>query len=90
MRQQRLPPATSHADFCNASRSTNLDSWTLSQLRTMKVGGNAAAAEFFTRHGGSNLLGSSDGKSKYSSDVAKRYLTELEKRKKEDERRLVR
>lgn len=67
-------------------RSTNLDSWTLNQLRTMKVGGNASAADFFNRHGGSNLLNGVDGKTKYTSEIAKRYLVELDKRKKEDER----
>ncbi|KAG8919805.1 ADP-ribosylation factor GTPase activating protein, ER-Golgi transport, partial [Tulasnella sp. 408] len=29
-------------------RSTNLDSWTLAQLRTMKVGGNQSATDYFT------------------------------------------
>jgi len=66
-------------------RSTNLDSWTLSQLRIMKVGGNASATDFFTRHGGSALLSSSDAKARYSSSVADRYKAELEKRKREDE-----
>ena len=66
-------------------RSTNLDSWTLSQLRIMKVGGNASATDFFTRHGGSSLLTSSDAKARYSSSVAERYKAELEKRKREDE-----
>ncbi|KAH9919338.1 uncharacterized protein B0H18DRAFT_1086700 [Fomitopsis serialis] len=48
-------------------RSTNLDSWQLNQLRTMKVGGNASATEFFTRHGGALMLNDSDTKKKYSS-----------------------
>lgn len=67
------------------NRSTNLDSWTLSQLRIMKVGGNASAAEFFNKHGGAALLNSSDAKSRYSSSVADRYKAELEKRKQQDE-----
>lgn len=52
----------------------------------MKVGGNASATDFFTRHGGSSLLTSSDAKARYSSGVAERYKAELEKRKREDER----
>jgi ADP-ribosylation factor GTPase-activating protein 2/3 len=65
-------------------RSTNLDSWQLSQLRTMKVGGNASAKEFFTKHGGSVLLNDSDTKKKYSGRVAELYKEELAKRGKED------
>ncbi|KZT22840.1 ArfGap-domain-containing protein [Neolentinus lepideus HHB14362 ss-1] len=65
-------------------RSTNLDSWQLNQLRTMKVGGNATATEFFTRHGGTTLLSDSDTKRKYSSRVAELYREELAKRVKED------
>ncbi|EPQ54902.1 ArfGap-domain-containing protein [Gloeophyllum trabeum ATCC 11539] len=65
-------------------RSTNLDSWQLNQLRTMKVGGNASATEFFTRHGGSALLSDSDTKRKYTSRVAELYKEELARRVKED------
>ncbi|KAI0051491.1 ArfGap-domain-containing protein [Auriscalpium vulgare] len=65
-------------------RSTNLDSWQLNQLRTMKVGGNGSATEFFTRHGGSSLLSDSDVKKKYTGRVAELYKEELAKRVKED------
>lgn len=66
------------------SSSTNLDSWQLNQLRTMKVGGNGSATDFFTRHGGSSLLNDSDVKKKYSSRVAELYKEELVRRVKED------
>ncbi|KAH9983596.1 hypothetical protein BJV77DRAFT_1042064 [Russula vinacea] len=65
-------------------RSTNLDSWQLTQLRTMKVGGNGSATDFFTRHGGSSLLNDSDTKKKYTSRVAELYREELVRRVKED------
>ncbi|KAH6911712.1 hypothetical protein BKA70DRAFT_1099289 [Coprinopsis sp. MPI-PUGE-AT-0042] len=65
-------------------RSTNLDSWQLAQLRRMKVGGNATAMEFFSKHGGSSLLHDSDSKKKYSSRVAELYKDDLERRVKED------
>jgi len=65
-------------------RSTILDSWQLSQLRTMKVGGNASATEFFTRHGGTSLLSDTDPKKKYSSRTAELYKEELARRVKED------
>ncbi|KAI8986249.1 hypothetical protein BD414DRAFT_536988 [Trametes punicea] len=65
-------------------RSTNLDSWQLNQLRTMKVGGNASATEFFTKHGGAALLSDSDTKKKYSSRIAELYKEELARRVKED------
>ncbi|KAI0028838.1 hypothetical protein K488DRAFT_57661 [Vararia minispora EC-137] len=70
-------------------RSTNLDSWQLNQLRTMKVGGNQSATEFFTRHGGSALLLDSDVKKKYSSRTAELYKEELARRVKEDTARQV-
>ncbi|KAF8509314.1 hypothetical protein BU17DRAFT_70487 [Hysterangium stoloniferum] len=65
-------------------RSTNLDSWQLSQLRTMKVGGNQSAREFFTRHGGASILSDSDTKKKYTHRVAEMYKEELARRTKED------
>ncbi|KAF5340582.1 hypothetical protein D9611_007321 [Ephemerocybe angulata] len=65
-------------------RSTNLDSWQLVQLRRMKVGGNASAVEFFTKHGGASMLHDSDTKKKYSSRIADLYKEELERRIKED------
>jgi len=64
--------------------STNLDSWQLNQLRTMRVGGNASATEFFTRYGGASLLSDADPKKKYSSRTAELYKEELAKRVKED------
>ncbi|SPC65625.1 related to GLO3 - zinc finger protein [Ustilago sp. UG-2017b] len=66
-------------------RSTNLDSWNWSQLRLMKVGGNAAAAEFFNKKGGAHLLvPSTEGKVKYTSSVALAYKDELQKRALQD------
>lgn len=44
----------------------------------MRVGGNKAAKEFFSKNGGSRYLTSSaNAKEKYTSAVAKKYLTEL-------------
>jgi len=65
-------------------RSTNLDSWQLNQLRTMKIGGNASGIEFFTKHGGASLLTDSDTKKKYSGRVAELYKEELSRRVKDD------
>ena len=64
--------------------STNLDSWQLNQLRTMKAGGNASAIDFFSKHGGNSLLNDSDVKKKYASRVAELYKDELARRVKED------
>ena len=50
----------------------------------MKVGGNASATDFFTKHGGAALLSDSDTKKKYSSRVAELYKEELARRVKED------
>ena len=66
-----------------------MDSWQLIQLRTMKVGGNGSATDFFTRHGGSTLLGESDVKKKYTSRVADLYKEELAKRVREDAAKYV-
>ncbi|CAG8593628.1 15753_t:CDS:2 [Racocetra fulgida] len=53
----------------------------------MKVGGNAAALEYFTKHGGSASLNSKDGKLKYTSRVALKYKDELIKRANEDSKK---
>jgi ADP-ribosylation factor GTPase-activating protein 2/3 len=50
----------------------------------MKVGGNASATDFFTKHGGATLLADSDTRKKYSSRVAELYKEELAKRVKDD------
>jgi len=50
----------------------------------MKIGGNASATDFFSKHGGSALLNDADSKKKYSSRVAELYREELGKRVKED------
>ena len=83
----RYVPSSSYTSVSSDSKvssSTNLDSWQLNQLRTMKVGGNGSATDFFTRHGGSSLLDDSDVKKKYSSRVAELYKEELIRRVKED------
>ncbi|KAL1918475.1 uncharacterized protein VTP21DRAFT_3135 [Calcarisporiella thermophila] len=64
-------------------RSCVLDTWTWDQLRVMKVGGNAAATEFFTKHGGSTL-NRKDAKAKYTSRAATLYREKLAQRVKED------
>ncbi|CAH7689741.1 hypothetical protein PPACK8108_LOCUS24870 [Phakopsora pachyrhizi] len=60
-------------------RSTNLDQWTWSQLRTMKVGGNNSFHDFLAKHPGS-YTSSTDVKSKYSSKAADLYKDELKRR----------
>ncbi|BFZ53831.1 ADP-ribosylation factor GTPase activating protein, ER-Golgi transport [Savitreella phatthalungensis] len=61
-------------------RSTVLDTWTWEQLRLMRVGGNAAAAEYLKKHGGASLLSTKDAKIKYSSKQAQNYKEEIKKR----------
>ncbi|KAF9166021.1 ADP-ribosylation factor GTPase activating protein, ER-Golgi transport [Actinomortierella ambigua] len=63
-------------------RSTLLDSWSWDQLRTMKVGGNTAAKEFFSKSPIS--MASKDAKTKYTSKVAISYKEKLEQRRAED------
>ncbi|ORY83618.1 hypothetical protein BCR37DRAFT_331474, partial [Protomyces lactucae-debilis] len=58
-------------------RSTVLDTWTWDQLRLMRVGGNAACADYFKKHGGSSLLSTKDAKIKYSSKQATQYKAEI-------------
>ncbi|KAI8811890.1 hypothetical protein BJ742DRAFT_795949 [Cladochytrium replicatum] len=66
-------------------RSTLLDTWTLDQLRTMKVGGNANATEFFRHYGGADKF--KDGKTKYTSKAATLYKDKVKKLVEEDARR---
>lgn len=80
-----------HQEITNPSRSsssnssTNLDIWYWKQLRTMKVGGNAAFSDFLARHPGSSS-NSSDTKEKYMLRAAGLYKEELAKKMAEDER----
>ncbi|KAK3841230.1 MAG: hypothetical protein J3R72DRAFT_445685 [Linnemannia gamsii] len=62
-------------------RSSVLDSWSWDQLRTMKVGGNAALNEFFSK---SMLSSNKDAKTRYTSKAAVAYKEKLEQRKAED------
>ncbi|KAI8087664.1 uncharacterized protein B0P05DRAFT_577962 [Gilbertella persicaria] len=64
-------------------RSTVLDSWSWEQLRMMKVGGNQAASEFFSKHGGISSFGN-DARMKYSSRTGQQYKELLVKRTAED------
>ncbi|CAM0140557.1 ADP-ribosylation factor GTPase activating protein, ER-Golgi transport [Umbelopsis sp. WA50703] len=63
-------------------RSTVLDSWSWDQLRTMKVGGNQAAREYFSAHAGSST--NKDARTKYSSAAGSKYKELLLQRTKED------
>ena len=55
----------------------------------MKVGGNASASDFFTKHGVSSLLSDVDTKKKYSSRVGELYKEELARRVQDDVARSV-
>lgn len=62
-------------------RSTNMDNWTISHLRNIRVGGNKSASEFFSKNGGSRyLVPGSNAQEKYTSRTAKLYLNELSRR----------
>ncbi|KAI1315467.1 ADP-ribosylation factor GTPase activating protein, ER-Golgi transport [Mortierella claussenii] len=62
-------------------RSTVLDKWTWEQLRTMTVGGNAAAREYFSKYPGAD---NKDAKTKYSSKIGTAYKEKLAQKVKED------
>lgn len=68
-------------------RSTNLDSWTWDQLRTMKVGGNQAFSDYISKHGRGQVTANTNAKEKYTSAAAQQYKDELKRRAKEDELR---
>ena len=57
-------------------RSTNLDSWTDEQLRTMAVGGNGRARQFFRQHGWQES-GADKIADKYQSRAAALYKQTL-------------
>jgi ADP-ribosylation factor GTPase-activating protein 2/3 len=78
----RLPLARCIRTDAHTHSSTNLDSWTWTQLRLMKVGGNGAATDFFARHsGGASLLApGTEGATKYNSSAARAYREELARR----------
>lgn len=61
---------------CFASRSTNLDSWSPEQLKTMVCGGNSRAQVFFKQHGWSQ---GDKTESKYTSRAADLYKQALSK-----------
>ncbi|KAI9199243.1 uncharacterized protein BJ171DRAFT_519269 [Polychytrium aggregatum] len=67
-------------------RSTNLDSWSLDQLRLMKVGGNQNCLEFFRQYSGgpAGLDKFKDPKVKYTSRAAVLYKERLKKLADED------
>ncbi|CAG8785997.1 1765_t:CDS:2, partial [Gigaspora margarita] len=56
-------------------------------LEIMKIGGNASALEYFTKHSGNASLNNKDAKLKYTSRVALKYKDELIKRANEDSKK---
>ncbi|AGO13600.1 AaceriAGL279Cp [[Ashbya] aceris (nom. inval.)] len=61
-------------------KSSNLDKWTINNLRRFKMGGNHRAREFFLKNNGKQLLDyKADKQVKYTSAVAKNYRTHLDK-----------
>ncbi|SCU95358.1 LAME_0F11848g1_1 [Lachancea meyersii CBS 8951] len=61
-------------------KSSNLDKWTVNNLRRFKHGGNHKAREYFMKHNGKQFLGTNvDARMKYTSSVAKNYKAHLDK-----------
>ncbi|KAJ1328608.1 hypothetical protein BSLG_010340 [Batrachochytrium salamandrivorans] len=67
------------------TRSVTLDSWSVDQMRRMKLGGNHNFSEFLKGHGGA--AGFKDAKSKYTSRAALQYKERLQRLIDEDTRR---
>ncbi|KAJ3016974.1 UNVERIFIED_CONTAM: ADP-ribosylation factor GTPase activating protein, ER-Golgi transport [Siphonaria sp. JEL0065] len=65
-------------------RSVVLDSWSVDQLRVMKVSGNANASEWFRAHGTGNYK---DAKAKYTSRAGVGYRDRVKQLAEEDARR---
>ncbi|SCU97616.1 LADA_0H07206g1_1 [Lachancea dasiensis] len=61
-------------------KSSNLDKWTVNNLRRFKHGGNHKAREYFMKYNGKQFLGTNvDARMKYTSSVAKNYKSHLDK-----------
>jgi ADP-ribosylation factor GTPase-activating protein 2/3 len=73
-----------HVSF---ARSTQLDSWSIDQVRNMKCGGNGRATEFFRQYGGIGKF--KDAKAKYTSREANLYLERLARLTTEDAKKYV-
>lgn len=67
-------------------KSSNLDKWTINNLRRFKHGGNHKAREYFLKNNGKQFLNTSnvDARVKYTSGVAKRYKEHLDQKVKKD------
>ncbi|OBA24367.1 ArfGap-domain-containing protein [Metschnikowia bicuspidata var. bicuspidata NRRL YB-4993] len=66
-------------------KSLNLDQWQRIQLRHFKFGGNAVAADFYKKNGGSQFLNAgADPNAKYTSPVARKYKDKLKKTAQQD------
>ncbi|AMD20471.1 HDL273Cp [Eremothecium sinecaudum] len=62
-------------------KSSNLDKWTLNNLRRFKVGGNHRARAFFLKNNGKQFLDyKTDKNVKYTSQVAKNYKAHLDRK----------
>lgn len=66
-------------------RSTNLDQWSWTQLRLMKLGGNGAFGEYLSKHPSTHTA-STDTKDVYTSRAALAYKDELNLKIGRDER----
>lgn len=67
-------------------KSSNLDKWTINNLRRFKLGGNHKAREYFLKNNGKQFLNTSnvDARLKYTSSVAKRYKEHLDHKVQKD------
>lgn len=67
-------------------KSSNLDKWTINNLRRFKLGGNHKAREYFLKNNGKQFLNTSnvDARVKYTSGVARRYKEHLDHKAKKD------
>ncbi|KAL6940318.1 hypothetical protein ACO0QE_004216 [Hanseniaspora vineae] len=59
-------------------QSATLDTWSTDNLRRFKFAGNHKAIEYFNKHGGAQVLHSTDSRAKYTSTVAKKWKQHLD------------